>query len=987
MMTILVVLFSVLAMATGEQPDCNTITNPADQTLVETANQFLQTCSDVSYTKPPVPKDGKFFLGRMTARSPKDICDCIKENKFTEIRVPEKTKRKFNGTKINESIGKNIAFAINDLLGNITKFKNANLPDNLHEKAKGMCNAASIITKITSLKDKPGTSDCPGSKDNFDSRIKDIFGETKPEEFAQKYRQFNLGVDDKSCISRQKYLHNKSASLKNDRRVGLQTNTVDNLADFFLNENLVPDVSTGMSYDLFFSIGLRDPSFKLKMRDVINKDYKSFDKHIANKLYTNPDALELAYNSLEDNCSDLSKQIKTFLCAEKTPALNSQNISLAVNQSLSSRIEDDRTDQSVREFFVKRYACTEGNSEALDDDFNKFFETTALLRRATYDPVSTDEDSEYSQFNKTFCKGREGKLATNDDYRLMMKEFFESKNAQGIDIMSILAGPSLKGQLNFTIDPDAIPPFKKRDSQDGTILPEVSRQSWDFVSRELISKGLTKVESDQLYSIIEMQTNIRKAEISAVRERLFNTDIDYAFITDGEIDGILRNDPAVISGVSARNRRMTDPVTKVSTVFQNQEQNRAERFDLDNMPSSASIKTSVQNMADGVSAKVTQKVETSRPESSSEGKPQATEAKPTASLTVTSINTSPGYNSAGATTSNIPSSSSISSSTSSSSGSSSSYPSTDYSNSSDTSSFSGRGNSTSGSTAMNDDLKNMQAEIDRNRAQYENARRKFNNSSTQVARSNNTGRIQGNSRSSSYRYPKNLPVKTEDGDYYTPSAQGSELSSASEAKDAQSDSSSGSGGGSSTAKGDVVGASGSGGASFGSGGVASSGNGRGPASQTGATLDVMKNLAVFEFNKYLPHSVFDVMGSIDKVILLLGLEGKSFKTIEAIEETDAATGKIKIKYFEHTFDFVPEGKYEKFRDLFQTKETRMEAFKQYFSFPRNKENLPLSKKYSLATKELKKEEVSHSYVLNIQNYILSDEEIRDTMARTMELTK
>jgi hypothetical protein len=310
---------------------------------------------------------------------------------------------------------------------------------------------------------------------------------------------------------------------------------------------------------------------------------------------------------------------------------------------------------------------------------------------------------------------------------------------------------------------------------------------------------------------------------------------------------------------------------------------------------------------------------------------------------------------------------------------------------------------------MQDEIDKIKGEIAKSQQDYNVASRAFKNQ-TRLNELSNTPQsggsfASGGNRNTSFSYPKNLPVKTANGDYYYP--EGSELSSK-KGKEAggagKVAGANGVSGGAPGAAGGSAGAAGKGGAASGGEGVggvdmnalagiggdlAMTAPGRGPASVEETVDDIKKRmkLSAFEYHKYIPHAIFDVVGAVDKVVILLGLEGKSFKTIEAQEVVDKVTQKLVVKYTQRTYDFVPEGEFEEFKEFFVNKDEREKAFLAYFNYPRNKDNLVVSKKYAKATKEISKESLTHNYVLSIQNDIMSEDEIRKTIHGAMELLK
>lgn len=261
--------------------------------------------------------------------------------------------------------------------------------------------------------------------------------------------------------------------------------------------------------------------------------------------------------------------------------------------------------------------------------------------------------------------------------------------------------------------------------------------------------------------------------------------------------------------------------------------------------------------------------------------------------------------------------------------------------------------------------------------------------------------------SSSYNYPQNVPFKNNDGSYSYPANNISELSSSGDKGRNQSkisdnndivDPASGAsaGGTSVSGGGETASADGSGGASGGGGAGSAAlagltGNlptGRGLASkETEEEARKRLKIPLYEHHKIIPHAIVDVVGSIDKAVILLGLEGMKFKTIEGVSVPEKESTESSVKYFIRTYDFVPEGPFEDYKEDFESDEARIKAHTIYFSFPRTKENLTVSKKFAGATKEIEKEEVTHNYVLQIQNDIMNEKELRSALNQVSEKLK
>lgn len=1035
----LLVLFTILTNAYGQSVvDCPE--SPGQDTpFYDAALKFTSTCSTFDlkmrregieagsssygfYAGQAAKERGQFDLPLFSSSTSEEFCNCLISNKFNEIRVPEKSKISFNEKHIEMAVAETFKKTLKNLFLNVIKFKNLNLSEDLHNKSKTMCSPDLIVKSVKEL-------NCPGAA--FDEKVQNIFGTGGIDNYASTMKLDYLGLNtaNKACISKQEFLRLRSADKLSNFALPFAKSSTTTIREVIHTDGSDFDTvqfPNLLSYDLLFSLGYQYPEFNKDLRDVLQAKYeKSKILNVSETIYTDQDVQDSAYNAIEKNCGEMKEHLKSYFCGSPDSAVDAKNLSLIVDAHFKDSEDQDPNEfQSTKDYFTGKYACasrtpaTPGNKK-----FNEFLESSTLTNRVIPDVTSDDRSSEYSKFNAQFCNGRgkDGSIIQVSDLTAMMKEFIDAKKnaTPSIDLRKFFEDSSVISSLNLKINIDSIPTFTRHPIQeDGvTRLPEIASaqysQTMAVITDKLNKMGLSGEEIQQLYTIIQMQTNARNNEIRVVTEKFRKLHPEMKDISPVQIDGMLQGYSTSNMGVTQQYPSTVAALSDVQKIYLDEQIKRQERFDLNNFttdrPAVADtgpitarrealetdvVEPIIDNNGENQPAPSTAATETSR-EGKTESKKQAFSGNSSSGLTISAGGAGASY--AGSGSGYKSSSSSSYSSSSGSSGISDSSDTSSSSGSSNRPSFDDYSSSGSGSVSrtttsrLDDDIRRMQEDIERGRKEFEETSRRLKNRpGGQTVASNTTTR---RSRPSGYKYPKNVPVKDVNGDYYRPEAEGSELSSASNSKEKETFStdavaSSGVGGGGPESR--AAGRGGPvsfGGGGLGGGGGGSASSGRGPASAGAAVSSFIANAAVFEFNKYLPHSIFDVMGSIDKVIMMLGLEGKTFKTIEAIEETDPATGKIIIKYYERTFDFVPAGQFEKFKDLFSSKETRTETFKQYFSFPRTKENLPLSKKYSLATRQLKKEEVPHSYVLNIQNYILSDDEIRDTINEAMENLK
>lgn len=1023
------VLFILIQLSVGHAEEvCQPVSAiPVDPAFERLALQLTNGCTllDVKIEKEEGTRTemhSKYWAGDKNWRKDIDVplydelkseelCKCIIRNKaVNDERVPENKRDAFNNQQLNASIGKTLNLAMADLYGNITKFKNLNLPksnppepSDLHSQSMSLCSPDVLKSEIESLQDA-----CPNAKSSFPAKLKEIFGTEVIAELPGKIREASVAADKNGCLPKHQYMHLKSSNTS--ARSALEIFNIDApFKQFFMNTSELATqdkLNDLLSYDILFNLGYQDEDFRKAVQQRINSLGKATATEVFDDIYNDKKILEQAVGSLDGKCREFKANIKTFLCADGTPKLSSLPLSLLVNDAVDGHNDvNPIIKQSMRDHFIGKLSCDPEPVLSPDEKkLNDYVQSTKLFRATTENPVSDASTSDYARFNDTFCGDR--KTVLSGELPAMMKEFFDKKKLSNINLDTFFAKPDIYNVLGIRINSNANPAITKDplfQPLDG--LPEISSEAWAQIRPKLKDTGLSDIEIDSLYSIIEMQTNIRSRAVNELREEIAKKYPNVPSLSPADLDGLLRDTSEVDYKLRFMNPQAVELRNEISNLYAAQQTARLERFDSVQNPVNNVVETPVQvpvvpvtgdeNVKQPVAAVTT-------PDNSTT--PTGNPAK-TSGLTISSTS---GRSISGSGTSL--SGSSLNSSSSSSASSSPRLSGRSGGGASDQSdsSISGSTSSSSRVSSSGDDLtskrlmediKRVEDEIARNRAKFNNVSNAFRNaqnSTSNTSRTNNRART-GNG--SQYNYPRNVPFRTPDGDYYTPNAEGDELSSASndpakapESSNRSSGRSGSNGGvGGSAAPGTTatIGSVNFGSASSGAAGNSvDSGNGRRPAN-AGAEADIRKqlNLAPFEYHRYIPHSIFDVVGSVDKVVLLLGLEGKSFKTIEAIEEIDPKTEKINIRYIERTFDFVPAGNFTSFKEAFSSKEGRIKAFQTYFSFERTKENLKLSKKYSLATREVSKEEVPHSHVLKIQDYVLSDAEIRDTMNEVMELLK
>lgn len=1060
------------------------------------AGSATKKCSPVDL-KEERKKDG-FNLSSYYGHDQEKLCTCLKDAKFNEARVPFGRKKKFVQYEYDKAIREKLGHSLRDLVGNFTKFNNMILTkDHLGNISKGnapLCNLKTLAADIEALQKLEGTPACPSPKGFMKNRLTTIFGTDNMKELPNKLAKQATDIAPGSCMSNQMYLNLRSSSGASSKGFSYLTD-IKSGKDFksYFHNPEEPGFSGPLkdllSYDVVFNLAYRDENFRKSLQQRIDV-FTNTDKKRLYDIYNDKETLALVYNSLNSSCTQLTQNLKGFLCANEYPKMNPATLNLHLDDYFKNEKENPITKGSMRDFFTWDFACNEdrranthmrtvagvlsgAKKQAVklspeEEAFDQYIENTILVKNATKDVFSTDKKSDYSKFNEMFCKGREGKAVTKNELPEMFKTYLQELKQKGIDINSMLApGTELSKELGLAIDTTKDPMFiltKDKDIDAGK-LPKINQFKWEkTIALELEKKGLKPEEISQLYAIIEMQTNRRFTEMEDLKKKLMADNQGFQEISVREIEAVVRKDPEAVARVQERilsvgptanpvmyqdfGAWMTERHTALNADLSTQNNNAQDvLLNSDNM-ARVRAEAEVYNANGGTfdseyrertaqfspdqygKLKLPDQPSDPTPPSVTTNNPPSNTTPPTATSgsaqddgpIQSQDDVSDSSDVAGtpviANNQPLPSTPSIGNGGSGSGGSSSNYsePETDLSEGS------GRKPRTPASVddsysadtdpdvkALRDKISRIKDQIKDSQSDYDRAKRELENSSKQAARSAHS-RIGGNNFQSTssynpeYNYPKNVPFKSQDGSYSYPKNKTSELSSSkdgtpfSKGGDHSSGGSVGGGGGSSGAGG---GSSVGGGEAVSNGGLGPidsaalasvgqnlPGGGKSPSSaEKEADARKRLKLSVYEHHKIIPHAIVDVVGSIDKAVILLGLEGKRFKTIEVVEYAEKDSVEQSFKYYIRTYDFVPEGDFEDYKEDFISKEAREKAHVMYFSYPRTKENLKVSKKYAAATREVEKEEVNHNLVLQMQNDIMNEKELRDTLTNVSEKLK
>lgn len=691
------------------------------------------------------------------------------------------------------------------------------------------------------------------------------------------------------------------------------------------------------------------------------------------------------------------------------------------------------------------------NQSLEEKEFEDYIGNVVLLKTTTESFKKDDPKSDINTFNSMFCKGFEGKEISPDNLPVLMSNYLQSLKDQGKDITKILEDENLQKKLGLKIktNPISFSLLDEDDIKAGK-LPKINQFKWlETMAPELEKMGMSKEEVGQLYAIIEMQTNKQFSRMEELQNTLIATNPVYKTIPIKDIHSVAVNkDPEAARRINEITSKFQGPLptapnaltgydaeTLISARYEALQSDSTRNNDVtqslfrgevtvNQLKEDAQVYN--QNLGTYSNRLVAPQKDLSQSGFVSGGAVTApAQSPPTTPITepVTSPRSeapsTASVNSGGGNASAL--ASPMSAGVTPSSYTASNSSSDNYSSSS-SSSNGWESKKDSGYKPEEDSyLKDIQRRIDETTARlagmdkeeelYKKEISRLEKNNSRASRSpasesmNSTAFNNSRNIDPSYEYPKNIPFSDGKGNFFYPPERSGELSSnefhtpkeaelSSDAKENSKGASGSSGGGSGGSGASGASPSGS---SGGSGAVSlpsvGSLDGIGSDIPSGNSKESEEEarkrlaLATYEFPKYVPHALVEMVGSIDGVVLILGLEGKKFKTIQAAEKFEKGSAKADYIYNVRTYDFVPEGEFEDMKEDFINKESRENTFNKYFGFPRTKENMVVSKKYAMGTKEVLKEEYTHTQVLKIQNEIMGETELKQVILSVSEKLK
>lgn len=1031
--------------------------------LEEEAGIFTKDCSALKTYEASKITDAP--LASYFDVPPDKMCTCLESAKFNEIRVPSNRVKDFKQWEYDQAIREKLKASFNDMVANFSKFNNLiltkeHLGNLIDEKeishAGGYCNIDTVTKRIEELQKVEGTDACPSPKGFMQHRLTEIFGTTNMKDLPGKLKKNLDEVDKNSCIPQSLFLNLRSSSGASGKGFEYllgkdeQKTTWNQYQAHFNNPTASEKAPLKdlLSYDVFFNLAYRDEAFHRQLQT----NMKTREDAGARRwdIYNDTETLKSAYTSINKSCNDLSKNLQNFLCANEYPKMKPATL----NMHLDDYFKDDKseaqeTKNSMRDHFTWDYSCnSQRNANTYrrgvvgvlrgaekkavelspeEEDFNKFIETTILVKNSTKQTLERDKDSDYAKFNESFCGGR--KKISVDDLGAMTNDFITKLAKDGKDISSVLADPLIAKRLGLKIDIDPVE-FSVTDPEDikNGILPNISEEKWNNeLAPALKAKGMSPEEIYQLYSIVEMQTNRKYTEMEDLKFKLAKENEVYQKLTLSEIDRLVKNkDPKIneeiksrllASGVDPNSSILQTDFNKgVNDRYAAQKSDQVEKLDyakdvffndrkVEDIKTEAKAYTENKSTFDktyaaksgnafsgseapewGKSSNNTGSgkstgagdVGNSVPTkvSSTEGETTTSSAKNTNSQPAKIPSSSPqaaSYNPSPSQNSNLPSNNDFSSSASTTK---KSIP------QSDSRPFKEGG-------SIKDEIARIKEKYKKNdfEPSEKSNRPVANNSSDKSYRPSggSSGAPYSNSGGSSFAASgprgeslNETATKTASG----PSKKDSEKSSVGGA---------GEGGGSrGPASAITPGAMGSvGGADLSK--VASALDGINPniagevnPEDENLTPDQYRKkygIPIYEFHKIIPGAILEVTGSVENLVVILGLEGQSWKLLE-LEEKNGEE-----RYFLTDYDFLPVGEFEADKEKFATKEGRIDFYNAFFTYPKNKDNIQVSKKLAKFTKKLKRYEVTPTFIKQNQSKIMNDEELKTIVYKLAEKLK
>lgn len=1066
-MTNILLILTILISFTSQAEDVNDCSNsPIDREFGQRASEITKDCSaDKIYTdskSTDAPLASYFDV-------PNDkMCTCLEKAKFNEIRVPDNRVKDFKQWEYDQSIREKLKASFNDMVANFSKFNNliltkehlGNLIDEKEiSQAGGYCNIDTVTKRIEELQKVEGTDACPSPKGFMQHRLTEIFGTTNMKDLPGKLKKNLDEVDKNSCIPQSLFLNLRSSNGASGKGFEyLLGDSNSNTQEIFKSHFNNPAASEKaplkdlLSYDVFFNLAYRDKDFYERLQ----KNMTDREKDGARRwdIYNDKETLKSAYTSINKSCNDLSKNLQNFLCANEYPRMKPATL----NMHLDDYFKDDKTEaqetkNSMRDHFTWDYSCNSqrnantyrrgvvgvlkgAKKEAVElspeeKDFNDFIETTILVKNSTKQTLERDKDSDYAKFNESFCGDKKGKTISVDDLPAMTKDFL-AKLANGKDVGSILNDPKLALALGLridtTVDPIEFSVTNPKSISNGK-LPNISPEKWNSVMVPELLKKMSQSEIDQLYVIIEMQTNRKYTEMEDLKFKLAKENKAYKELTLSEIDRLVKNkDPKINEEI--KSRLLASGVDPTSSILQTdfnkgvndryaaQKSDQVEKLDyakdvffndrkVEDIKTEAKAYTENKSTFDKTYASKSSsgKNDNGTPEwgnfNSSKNPGSGTTSNPSNETTPQTKTTSSetGTNTPSQTNTN---SQSIKSNPSSTQAASYTPPASQNSNLPSNSDFSSSSNTSSKSTPQSNSKPfkkdgSIKDEIARIKEKYKKNDFEPSQNSNRPTANNNPDK--------SYRPsggPSGAPFSNSGGSSFAASGPRGEAINETATK-ASSDSSKKDSGKSSVGGTDAGGGS-RGPASAGPTSAAMGSVGGADLSKVASALDgINPNIAgdinpedenltpeqyrkkygipIYEFHKIIPSAILEVTGSVENLVVILGLEGQSWKLLELVEKNGEE------KYFLTDYDFLPEGEFETDKEKFATKEGRVEFYNAFFTYPKNKDNLQVSKKLAKFTKKLKRYEVTPTFIKQNQSKIMNDEELKTIVYKLAEKLK
>lgn len=837
--------------------------------------------------------------------------------------------------------------------------------------------------------------------------------------------------------------------LKESVNIDVLRNRIDYPTDqdfgsIFKNKEMLKDLLT---YNPIFSVAFRDPNFFSYIRKKIY-EYERSGKNLY-QLFQDRDVNTRAYASINASCNRFVDNVKKFLCNDKIPALHPRTMQLHLDDYLSNKVSSSIEREALRDYFAYNYACIkapivenpEGKTLKLNgkeyinplkyNDYKKslmddYLADITSIKNNTKDLIKESDNSDIADFNNAFCP-QDASISSPLDSRdlsSMTKSFIASRDKDGA-LSSYLQGEEFSNKTGLRINLSTNPiSFDVADEilyNEGK-LPNISQEKWNLIAGELAKRGLSASDSKQLYNIIEMQTNRRYSEIEDLKYKLRQSNPETENLTFRQIHDIVYPPSAPRASPDKNNSLVSNesspPLSPevenlVRTRFEAVRNDQALNLDYaqdlvfarrkpEDIQTEAKVYAANNNTYDanysarlkGEQGLAQQTIPWGNPQGVKESAEKITRSQqneaPRATTPAQTDEAPPVRSSVVNTPSPITPSTATPSATRQEPQRKEISQETEARGQALVRDAASLNQAKSGELdRLNKEAQSIKDEIEKYRRQTASTNREIR----QIEKDQRISEITNSMRpatSGQTRAPASSGVyqpsqigETSSSSNTTGSPDEKAVTGAQDSKTINDQTSNSEGkANNETSSGAKINGKDLGKISSNLGGI--SDGLVAPGDKNNLSIEDTKkkfNVKKYEYPKIIPHALVEVLGSMESLIIVLGLEGMKFQTIQVEIKDKLET------YVLRDFDFVPTGEFETDKELFKDPEQREILHEKYFVFPKTAGSIKISKRLAKFTKEVSQQKVSKSFILQIQNRILNEQQIREEILKFSEKVK